>query len=654
MKRSNVLKVFVTFALFICFAFCGVNLLPASATIASPDINNNNYSSTYEMDKNLYNVIKAVAYQLNFNQPVAGFDKDIFTTGYNDYKVKESWTTETDPEKKAIYEQNIADSNLIKADLIAGELNLTVGKNAKYKCLQDEDLLPITDISGLNEISLDTVKTLILDNNQIKTITSKDFKNLVSLQNLSVKNNGLKSINLNSSLAKLNNLDLSNNNLTEVDLSKLVYTDGKYPSCNLSNNQIESVESLIFPTSTTLERLNLNFNRLYKLTAQEIEILSNKVNGSTPVFLGVQTESDINNLVAGTKFVVYNLQNSDVEQLNVKASYFEGNLDLAKSDFYAEGENNLICQTLGIEQVEFLYVPAGKIKFEFFSNDTKITKDNFPAKSLSDIVESFSTKISKVALPSPSYTLKSNGNVVTNTYQEGDVTVEFKFLTSNIPNIIDVNDNLNGAKLYSGFDRKYSEDVQNTLTINSNGTFECNAIAVFDGIESARASVSITRKNMSGIIWGLVIIVLLFVVGSAVYFTVKWVREGANVAPLTQKEIFNANRRKEKKYGRERQSKYGQLDASLRNKERAALNADDLTEQDLNKSVDTSYYNNNKKEDIINDFDDDYRRFNSVDYNSYNSFGQDEDFFSISNEQENADDNDEFGDLNNEGPEDIY
>lgn len=655
MKRSNVLKVFVTFALFICFAFCCINILPASATIASPDINNNNYSSTFQMDKNLYDVIKAVAKQLNFNQPVAGFDKDIFTTGYSAYQPKQGWYEETDPDKKAIYMQNIADSNLIKEDLEKDVVNLTVGKNAKYKCLQDENLLPITDISGLNEISLDTVKTLILDNNQIEEVTSEDFKNLTNLQNLSIKNNGLESISFNSSLQKLNSIDLSGNKLTQVDLSKLVYTDGKYPSCNLSNNQIESIEDLTFSESTELEDLNLNFNKLYNLTSQEIETLSSKVNGTKPVFLGVQSESDFNNLIAGTKVVVYNLQNSDIEQLNVKAFYFEGDSNLTQSDFYVAEDDNLICQTLGSEQIETVYAPAGKIKFEFYSGESQITKENLPSVSQDGEIM-FSTKVCQVALPSPSYVLKSNGKVVTDTYQESDVTVEFKFLTSNIPNLMDVNDGVNGAKLYAGFDNKYSDDVKNTLTINSNGTFKCNAIAVFDGIESESASVSVTRKNMSGIIWGLVIIVILFVIGGAAYFTVKWVREGASVAPLSQKEVFNANRRKEKKYGRERQTRYGQLDASLRNKERESLNSDDLTGQDLNSTSDTSFYNNNEREEKNNNdiYDDDYRRFNNVDYNSFNNFGQSEDFVNNENEQDSADDNDDFGDINDEGPDDIY
>lgn len=651
MKRKTVLKVLLSLAFFVCFAFGGINLLPVKASISSPDINNNNYSSTYEMDKTLYDVIRAFAKQLNFNQPIAGFDSDIFTTGYNDYQPKEAWYSESDPEKYATHMKNIEESNQIKADLDAGILNLTVGKNAKYRCLKDTNLSPIKNITGLNDLSLDTVKTLILDDNQISTISATDFENLTNLQNLSLKNNDIKAISFNSSLAKLNSLDLSGNALTQVDLSTLVYTNGKYPSCNLSNNQIGNINDLIFPTSTKLESLNLNFNNLYNLTTQQIEILSNKVNGTKPVFLGVQSENSFNNLVAGTKVVVYNLQNSDISELNVVASYFEGDISLTKSDFYVEGEDNTICETLGTEQIETLYAPAGKIKFVFYSGDTEINADNFPALD-QDVVETFSSKVCFTPLSSPNYTLKSKGKVVTDTYQEQDVEIEFAIASENIPNISDVKDSIKGAKLYSGFNGKFSKDEQTSLNVNSNGTFDCEAIAIFDGVTSIKASVSITRKNMSGIIWGLVIIVILFVIGGAVYYIVKWVREGGSVAPLTQKEIHNANRRKERKYGREIQSKYSQLDASLRNKERQNANLDDLSTEDLNATSDTSFYNNNEQSDYNNDiYDEEYRRFNNVDYNSYQNFDQDD--AQVNSEQDTAGD-DETIDIDDEGPDDIY
>lgn len=652
MKKSKILRLFIVAALFICFAFCGVNLMPARASLASPDINNNNYSSTYQMDESLYYVIKAVAKQLNFNQPLPGFDSDIFTTGYNDYQPKAEWFTEGGEPKTDTIEKNIEDSQLIKNDLAAGVLDLTIGEKAKYKCLQDKNLDPIKNISGLNDLALDTIKTLILDNHQISTIKQTDFENLTNLQNLSVRNNSLESVELNSSLLKLNAVDFSGNNLTQVDVSKLVYYGGKYPTCNLSNNNIESIDGLKFSTSTKLESLNLSFNKLHQLTTQQIEVLSNNVNGTKPVFLGVQAESDFDSLIAGSKIVVYNLPNSDIAELNVVASYFEGDATLTKSDFYVDGQDNIICETVGVEQIETLFVPAGKIRLSFYSGDTEITVENFPA--LEKLAGMFSSKVCKVALPSPTYTLTANGKVVTDTYQETDVVVDFVVSTANIPNALDVKNTENGAKIYSGFSRDYSKDVQSSLTVNSNGTFDCAAIAVFDGIESVRASVNITRKNMAGIIWGLVIIVLLFVVGGAIYYTTRWIKDGAPVAPLSQKEIFNANRRKERKYGRERQTKYSQLDASLRNKKRQGINSDDLTDENLNESADTSLYNNNEYRDYNSqDFDDDYKNLNRVDYNSYGGFEEDGGQFDEENNTDETDDVD-FDGINDDGPEDIY
>ena len=49
---------------------------------------------------------------------------------------------------------------------------------------------------------------------------------------------------------------------------------------------------------------------------------------------------------------------------------------------------------------------------------------------------------------------------------------------------------------------------------------------------------------MSGVILGIVIVVIIFVVCAAIYFIGKWIRDGAEVAPLSEKELFKVNRKR--------------------------------------------------------------------------------------------------------------
>ena len=52
---------------------------------------------------------------------------------------------------------------------------------------------------------------------------------------------------------------------------------------------------------------------------------------------------------------------------------------------------------------------------------------------------------------------------------------------------------------------------------------------------------------MTGIIIGILIVVAIFVVCGAIYFIGRWIREGAVVAPLSEKEILRLKRSREKK-----------------------------------------------------------------------------------------------------------
>ncbi|MBQ8761737.1 MAG: hypothetical protein IJZ26_00240, partial [Clostridia bacterium] len=197
----------------------------------------------------------------------------------------------------------------------------------------------------------------------------------------------------------------------------------------------------------------------------------------------------------------------------------------------------------------------GKIYFEFFTGSNLVDVAAYPE---------FASKYVKVPLSAPTYTLKVDGQVVTDTYQQNDISVLFAVVQNqNIPNLDDVI-SANGAKIYSGTEIKLSSEPQSELTVTNNGSFTLSAKVEFDGILSNAINVSVTRQNTTGIVWGVIIILFMFIIGAAVYNIVKWARSGAVVAPLSDKEIYRVKKRQERKYGRERQSSKMPLDASLR------------------------------------------------------------------------------------------
>ena len=85
---------------------------------------------------------------------------------------------------------------------------------------------------------------------------------------------------------------------------------------------------------------------------------------------------------------------------------------------------------------------------------------------------------------------------------------------------------------------------------------------------------------MSGIVLGIVIIVIIFVVCAAMYFIGKWIRNGAEVAPLSEKELFKVNRKR---------GYLTQLNKENRSEELKNLNVE-------GKEI-TSVYNQNQQEE---------------------------------------------------------
>lgn len=604
-----------------CGAFFGLNFsTAASASVLSPEITNNTRAN-YDMDESLFRALQAIAKQLSYNKNVVGFDEDLLTYGYEEYLPNENWNMNVEPYKT--WEQN---RNVIVSDLKQGKLDLTVGENAKYLCLQNSRLEKIKDLSGLNNIDMEKITTLIINDAQIEEVKDTDFEKLENLTTLEMKNCGLNSFKLNPIITRLNSVDLSGNNLPNIDLSKM---SGAKPSVNLTNNKIANLQDINFGT-VVFDKLNLNFNLISTFTDSDYQTLSTKVTDVNNLFIGVQSQNSFESLVAGDKILVTSYNGNFVNDLNMVASYYAGSVNSLKSDFYVEGEDNVICETTASQNIEMIYAPAGKIYFEFFGGSNYIDEANYPE---------FKGRYVKVPLSAPNYVLKVDGQVVTDTYQQSDITVEFEVLqNSNIPNLQDVL-SANGAKIYSGTLTSLSKEPQKQLMVTNNGTFSLCAKVEFDGILSSGVNIDVTRQNTTGIVWGVIAILFMFIIGTAVYNIVKWARAGAVVAPLSDKELFRVKKRQERKYGRERQSSKKPLDASLRSAWREANKPqDEILGSELNKQS-SSFYNANEQGDYNQEeYDDDYRKFA---HSSFDDGYLDEDLNAESTEQDEDVDNDQ-------------
>lgn len=513
------------FLMTLCFSILalvgGASFLPVYAITSSYDVTKTTYNTTYDFDLTLYEAVLAVAKQLNCNQNTKGFDLDLFT---EDYRTESTYYKDVDDYYKThdtFYYTNVAARDVVVADLEQGILNLTTGENAKYENLKTAK--PIKSINGLNEMGLGGyISTIYLDDNALEDITEDDLEFMSNLKVLSVQNNNLKTVKLNSSITKLEAL-------------------------NLCGNRIEKLSNVSFH-STKVESLDLSFNNILDATAGEIEELNNKLVGSNNAFLAVQGIYVEDSIIAGQKACVYNEPGALIENINVRISYSQN------SECYDEFGQNIIYQdeTRGLNQIETFFIPAGKLRVDFYSGNYVINKTNFNVlNDYENLANKFGSCEISVALPKLNVVLKVDGKVVESTSQDKNITVEF--VVENSENITNLSAVLTKSKIYSSTNGTYDETPSSTVVLDTNGTYNCSAYVSFDGINSKEISVSVTRRDLVGIVWGVIIVVSIIILCGAAYFIVKWYREGATVAPLTEKEIYALKKRRDRKIGIEKQ-----------------------------------------------------------------------------------------------------
>ena len=90
------------------------------------------------------------------------------------------------------------------------------------------------------------------------------------------------------------------------------------------------------------------------------------------------------------------------------------------------------------------------------------------------------------------------------------------------------------VKMKIGNNSEYEAGAVKDFT--NGGTYAVSTIVTFDGLSSSAINLTVQKNDLTGLTWVLIIVVILIGIAGALYFLLNWVRNGAVVAPLTDKE----------------------------------------------------------------------------------------------------------------------
>ena len=487
MKKFFVLISFLLICL--CCAFFGGGAIYASANSVVFDLSSSTYSSQ-GISQNTYKVFEAMAIEV-LGEETTSFKSNFFSAN----------------SEEMIASSPVSDDGLaIKSDVLSGLLDLTVGQNARYDCLKNKST--ITSLSGLNKMTFDGIDTLILNDNRIAKVNSADLNGFADLENIFIENNGLTDFALSNYFnGKIENLSLCGNNLSGFS-SACLKDDAEL---SLRGNAITDLAD-ISVGQISLSALDLRFNKIANFDRTAAQ---NKF-GVVPVVLVQNLKGTYN---AGEKIYVYN---DEAYNLVAHASY-------SSDSSYWAGEE-YITSTTGAQDFEALTIPAGKIVISF-------TYDSLPGGMDASIFDSF---LLSVVPQKPSYTIKADGKQSTALVQSGDFEVSFDF--GNNQNLPNAEDFASHAVLKTTLNGSNVALSNNKVSISQNGTYSFNAYVTFDGLESEKLAVTVTRNNNSGIVLGIILALLVIVAASAVVVLRRWFGEGGNVAPLSDAEVKKYSR----------------------------------------------------------------------------------------------------------------
>ncbi len=392
-------------------------------------------------------------------------------------------------------------------------LDLTIGQGAleNYPAANK-----ITSLIGMEHLSLNNLRTLKIDGHNITEIYSDDLSALNKLETLYITNSNVTAITFPVTMNNLNYLDLSNNKLTEVDISFLANKgtdlDGR-PYCNLSNNKIEKVSSITLPTNYSLRALDVSFNNLVGVKATDF-------NASTVSIL-LQGYSPTEGLTYGQKIYMQDgfirhetggvVQNDNISNLKAKIFFNEDSA-------YATIKPEAIAETTD----GYVTVPCGKLLLKFYQDDVEITGISvFEPRKVSvnpptPIVKGYTGDQELLSLTSrDNITLKAELNLTGTSIDE--------FIKTNAV-----------VKMKVGTNGDYVAGA--SLDFTKGGDYSVSTVITFDGLTSQATTSTVSRRDYTGLTWALIIVAILIAVIASGIFLTRWVKEGAVVAPLTDKE----------------------------------------------------------------------------------------------------------------------
>lgn len=178
----------------------------------------------------------------------------------------------------------------------------TMLKNVENVTIENMD---IEDLSGIEKIRFDNLKSLTITGNKFATVPSTFFDRMGNLEQLNLSNNNISSIEFPSHMA-LNKINLSSNKLSKVNFSQLKNLN---LDINVANNRFTSITDIGF--STRLNHLNLNIinNNITDITDEYLD--NSKINLSVGL-QGLVPVKDNTTITTSEKLRFYKFNNPDI------------------------------------------------------------------------------------------------------------------------------------------------------------------------------------------------------------------------------------------------------------------------------------------------------------------------------------------------------
>ena len=449
----------------------------------------------FDMDTSLYYALRVLENTVygeeNDPNTLTSFSKDFFSSGY----IQAEPTTE--------------DGINIKSDLSNGILDLTTGENATYDCLKTLGEEPtyirkISSLRGLENLQLNGITTIILDGNEITMVEENTFDNIMTLSSLSIAGNRLSNISLSGdTVSRLRSLDLSDNNLSQINL-----TNANGISLDLSNNNFTDIPNV----SGKFSKIDISFNSITDVTKiQDLRVKTNCV----PIVL------------------VQGLENIELagDSLLIDSSYY--NL-IARVEYSSDSSFSGVIARTSVnndQPYQQLFMPAGKVRLYL----------EFDQSTPNNIKENLGSREFQLRLKSPTFTAMSNGKTIDSF--ESTENMYFSFSVNADKSLANYNDVMQYAVLYSGIGSNINPNSQ--INIEQNGQYNLQAYAQFDGLNSETITIQVKKDDYSGLTWTLIVVAGIAVISVSLWFVIRWFKNGAVVAPLSDREISRLNRSKQ-------------------------------------------------------------------------------------------------------------